>query len=262
MKKSVLALWAVSAAISAQATINVGSSAFSYSQNFDGLASSGTANAWVNDSTLVGWSLFNFSESPITAYAADSGSSTTGGFRSQGNSSDRALGGLGSGGTYFGSPPAGSIAGWIAVAFTNATGGALAGFTLGFDGEQWRNGGNATAHTMVLEYGFGTNFSAVNWATPGGTFDWTSPVTGTTAAAVDGNSAGLVAGLGGNIATPWAAGDTLWVRWTERNEFGSDHAMAIDNLSLTVAAVPEPETYAMLLAGLAVLGGVARRRRA
>jgi hypothetical protein len=31
--------------------------------------------------------------------------------------------------------------------------------------------------------------------------------------------------------------------------------------SLTVTAVPEPETYAMLLAGLGLLGGVARRRQ-
>lgn len=34
------------------------------------------------------------------------------------------------------------------------------------------------------------------------------------------------------------------------------------SLNYTVAAVPEPETYAMLLAGLGMLGAVARRRRA
>ncbi len=35
----------------------------------------------------------------------------------------------------------------------------------------------------------------------------------------------------------------------------------VNNLHLSVAAVPEPETYAMLLAGLALVGGVARRRK-
>jgi hypothetical protein len=35
----------------------------------------------------------------------------------------------------------------------------------------------------------------------------------------------------------------------------------LDNVSVT-AAVPEPETYAMLLLGLAMLGGLARRKRA
>ena len=36
---------------------------------------------------------------------------------------------------------------------------------------------------------------------------------------------------------------------------------SIDNVSLT-AAVPEPETYAMLLAGLGLMGAIARRRKA
>lgn len=36
--------------------------------------------------------------------------------------------------------------------------------------------------------------------------------------------------------------------------------IGLDNVAVT-AAVPEPETYAMLVAGLALLGGVARRRK-
>ena len=31
--------------------------------------------------------------------------------------------------------------------------------TLRFDGEQWRNGGNATAQTMTLEYGIDTDYT-------------------------------------------------------------------------------------------------------
>lgn len=33
-------------------------------------------------------------------------------------------------------------------------------------------------------------------------------------------------------------------------------------IKVSIAAVPEPETYAMLLAGLGIMGGIARRRRA
>lgn len=40
----------------------------------------------------------------------------------------------------------------------------------------------------------------------------------------------------------------------------SDESWAMDNLSVSVSAVPEPQTYALLLAGLGVLGWAARRR--
>lgn len=45
---------------------------------------------------------------------------------------------------------------------------------------------------------------------------------------------------------------------------GRVNAVYIDDVQLTLhtAAVPEPETYALLLAGLGVVGAIARRRRA
>jgi len=256
------------AAMSAQATVSVTSAAFTYGQSFDSLSASGSSNAWANDSTLAGWSLFNKDGNAIASYGT--APSTTGGFFAFGSGADRALGGTGSGGTVFGSPAAGAIAGWIAVAFTNNSAAALDSFTLRFDGEQWRNGGATSpavsvAQTMKLEYGYGATMASVTtWNAPGGNFDFASPVFGTTAAAnVDGNVAGLVANRGGTVATNWAAGDTLWVRWVEVNDIGNDHSLAIDNVSLSVtaAAVPEPGTYAMLLAGLGAVGFVARRRR-
>jgi len=239
-----------------------------YSQNFDTLATTGASNAWTNDTTLFGWSLFRQPApgTAITTYGADTGSSNSGNFYSYGSggSSDRAIGGLGSAGTYFGSPFSTAVAGWIAVALQNTSGAAFSDFTVGFSGEQWRNGGNTSAQTMVLQYGFGNSFSAVTWTAPGAAFNWSSVVNTATAAAVDGNVAGLVTGVGGTVNTTWNANDTLWIRWTENNDSGNDHGLAIDNFSLSataVAAVPEPETYAMLLAGLGLIGFAARRRR-
>lgn len=252
----------------AHAILSVWSSSYTYSQNFDTLTQMTASNStWTNDSSpLTGWSLYNSGMAGITTYIADNGGSSAGGFKSFGanGSSDRALGGLGSGGTYFGSPATGAVAGWMAVAFTNDSGSALSGFTIGFDGEQWRDGGNTTAQTMVLEYGIGATFVGVSsWTAPHGNFDWTSPIATATAAAIDGNTLGLVAGRGGSIALDWAAGSTLWVRWVERNDTGTDHALAIDNLTFSVSGtnnnVPVPGSMALVMVGLGGLGLVRRR---
>jgi hypothetical protein len=275
MLKNLFALSVAAAAIGviavptqAKASVGVPSvDAFSYTQNFDSLATTGTANLWTNDSTLQGWSLFTSSGSDITAYSTGNGSSNTGNFYSFGTtgSTDRALGGVGSGGAYFGTPaPAsGAVAGYIAVAFQNNSSSALNNFTVGFNGEQWRNGGNTSAQPMVLEYGYGSSFATVSsWTAPGGNFDWNSPVATVTAAALDGNAApNSVLGLGGTVATTWGAGDTLWIRWVERNDVGLDHGLAIDNLTFSVSPVPEPATYVLLLAGLGMMGAMARRRK-
>lgn len=218
----------------------------SYSQDFDTLATSGSNNAWANDSTLAGWSLFRqpVPGTAITGYNADNGGSNTGSFFSYGTtgSLERALGGLGSGGTYFGSPASGVVAGWIAFSATNTTGATINDLTVAFNGEQWRNGGNTAAQTMTLQYGFGSSFTTVStWTTPGSTFNWASPVATSTAAAVDGNNAGRVSNVGGTLSgLSWANNDTLWFRWVETNDTGNDHGLAIDNFSLTTSTVQQP----------------------
>ena len=251
----------------ANATLSVTGGSYTYSQNFDSLTQSTSSTAWTNDSTLAGWSLYRQPApgTAVTNYYGGDGSSNTGAFYSFGSagSSDRALGGLGSGGAYFGSPLSGAVAGWIAVAFTNNTGQALNGFTVGFDGEQWRNGGNTSAQTMVLQYGFGNSFAGVsNWTALGGNFDWTSPVTGSTAAAANGNVAGLVANRGGSVTANWNNGNTLWIRWIENNDVGNDHGLAIDNFSLTTSDVtPTPIPAAAYLFGSGLIGLVGIRRK-
>src|SRR5262249_28532540 len=127
---------------------------------------------------------------PLATYAAGTGSVNTGAIYSFGTSSDRTFGGLGSGGTYFGSPSTGNIAAWWAVSFVNSTGGTLDTFSVNFDAKQWRDGGNTTAQTMVLEYGFGSAFNTVSsWTAPGGNFDFTSLHNTATAGAINGNDA-------------------------------------------------------------------------
>jgi len=247
----------------AQATISYTTSGSFVGESFDSLASTGTGVAWANDSTITGWSLFNKTPAAITAYNAGTGSSTAGSFYSFGVAGtnpveERALGGLGSGGAYFGSPASGTVAGWIAVAITNNTGITLTEFNILYDGEQWRNGGNTSAQTMVLEYGFGATIDAVgSWTAPGALFDFTSPVVGATAAALDGNAGpNRTSGVGGTVSSlSWTNGDTLWFRWIENNDSGNDHGLAIDNFGFR--GVPSPGALALL----GVSGVVAGRRR-
>ena len=256
------------AAMATDAAISVNSAAYTYSQNFDTLASIGSTIgqvAWANDSTLPGWSLYRQPApgTALTTYSVDPGTSTLSAFYSYGagGSTERALGGLFGSGNYFGTPAPGNgaVAGWITVAFINNSGAALNGFNLTFDGEQWRNGGNASAQSMVLEYGFGSSFTSVGyWTAAGSSFNWSSPVTGTTAGAVNGNGVGKVAGVGGTANVTWNAGDTLWLRWVENNDSGNDHGMAIDNLVFT--AVPEAASSGLIAATLLVGLALWKRR--
>jgi len=245
------------------ATISYTTSGGSISQNFDSLTQSTSATAWVNDSTLAGWSMFNQTGAAVPTYLGGTGSVNTGSFYSFGVAGvnpvgDRALGGVASGGAYFGSPASGAVAGWWAVAITNNTGSTLTDFTVGFDGEQWRNGGNTSAQTMVMEYGYGATFGAVgSWTAPGAAYNFVSPIVGSTAAALDGNApANRTAGLGGTVsAQTWNPGATLWIRWIDNNDAGNDHGMGIDNWGFS--AVPAPGAIALFGMG----GLVATRRR-
>lgn len=267
--KVVVAAFAAAVPLASQAAISITSTAFSYTQDFDTLASTNSASLpWTNDSTLPGWSLFRqpLPGTALTTYGADNGSSTAGSFYSYGTngSTERALGGLGANSAYFSSPANGAVAGAFAVSFTNNTGQTLTSATISFDGEQWRNGGNTSAQTMLLQYGIGATFTSVStWVTPGGNFNWTSPVVGSTAAALDGNlAANRVAGRGGSITGTLANGATLWIRWVENNDAGNDHGLAIDNFSFSVTPVPEPSSGVLLAAGAALLGALRIRRRA
>lgn len=265
---ALLALSAAGLAHAAPVSIDA-AGANTYSQSFDSLTSGTASSAWANDSTLAGWSLFRANGGAIGTYAGTDGNTTSGSFYSFGTtgSSDRALGGLASGGAYFGSPASGAVAGYIALALKNTGSTGINSFTLSFDGEQWRNGGNTTKQTATLQYGFGNNFSDVSsWTAAGSAFNFTSPIATSTAAVLNGNAAAnRVANLGGTVTTSWAAGDTLWLRWIENNDVGNDHGLAIDNLSFSVpaaAVVPEPSSTAAALAGLAAVGFLARRRKA
>lgn len=231
-----------------------------YTQYFNSLMSNGDSQSWTNDSTIPAWSLFNKTPSAITTIKVDNGGNNTRSFYSFGNEgdSDRALGAIGGSDLYFGSPAEGAVAGWIAVALQNKTAATITSINLTYDGEQWRNAGNPTLQTMVLEYGFGNSFAAVStWTQPGSAFNFTSPEATESVTFGNGNVTGLVAGRGGSISAGfnWAVDAILWIRWVERNDVALDHGLAIDNFTFSVpTSTPATPTTTTVSAGSSVYG--------
>jgi hypothetical protein len=277
---SALALAAISGTASAQTSLSYTTAASVYSNNFDSptLLNTGSGNAWNNNTPptgMSGWSAWRAGSSGVsgvrdstttgqTAYGADAGTATTGGIFSFGSSgsTERAFGSQATNTT-------GDLL--IMFAVLNNTGVTLTQFTFGWDFEQWRNNGNTAAHSLVLDYSVRTNnsftsgLSSLNDASfttgftaPGGNWNGTSVVNTATAAAVDGNVAGLVAGRGGTVTgISWAPNTLLIIRFWDDNNTGNDHSLGIDNV--TFSAVPTPGSA--LLAGVGLLAA-ARRRRA
>lgn len=266
-----LAMGVAGPLFSVHAAIVVSAAGQTYTQSFNSLTQTHSiGQAWTNDSTLAGWFLFRQPApgSSLTAYGGDNGASSVGSFYSYGitGSAERALGGLGASNAYYGSPGNPAVAGWIAAAFNNASGQDLGGFSTRFDGEQWRNGGNATSQNMVMEYGFGATLGAVSWTAAGAMFNWASKANSAAATSLNGNLASnRVADVGGTVNANWGAGSTLWLRWAEENNAGNDHGLAIDNFSLTASepvpsAVPLPPPVALLAASMGAMGWLGLRR--
>ncbi|EEF61632.1 PEP-CTERM sorting domain-containing protein [Pedosphaera parvula] len=257
MKKLLVLLSASGvAALSAQAQVSLTGSP--YTQNFDTLANSGTANTWTDNTTIAGW-YAGTSGTFSGTYRADIGSSTTGAIYSYGSSAatDRALGSVASGTT-------GTLA--YGVRLQNNTGGMIGNLNLSYTGEQWRNGGNATAQTLSLTYRISSG--PITSSDAAGTQSWTSyaslnftsPTTGATAAALDGNNAANHTFISATLTgITLNAGDEIFFRWVDLNDAGNDHGLAVDDFTLSYdpVAVPEPSTFALLgvgaMAGMFVL---------
>ena len=201
-------------------------------ENFDSLASSGTGIAWTDDSTIPGW------WSNRVSYNSGTGGSNTGALYSFGVAgtnpvTDRALGSVASSGT-------GTV--FHAARLTNNTGAAITSLDISYTGEQWRNGGNAAAHMLTFQYQVaapgvvtGANLPATGWTTVP-ELSFTGPITGTIAAALDGNAPANRVVRAATLAVAIDNGQEIWIRWQDPDDSGSDHGLAVDDVSVTATA--------------------------
>ena len=217
-------------------SVNINTLGSPITQNFDTLATSGTANTWTDDTTLPGWySQFSAVTTNPTTYRADTGTSNTGAIYSYGIAgtnpvTDRAFGSVASG-------TPGDI--FNALKLTNNTGSTITSLDISYTGEQWRNGGNTSAQQLDFQYqvaNAGTitdaNTPTTGW-TDFDTLDFVSPTTGATAAALDGNAAANRTAKSANLPVTVNNGQEIWLRWKDTNDAGNDHGLAIDDFSVT-----------------------------
>jgi len=267
------------AALPAQAQISITGGGLSYSQDFDNLIRSTTAETWANNSGTVsandsprliglqGWYTASYTNATFLSVSytplirAGDGTGNTGSFYSYGASAagDRALGTLPSDG----STGAGAGSFRIGARFVNDTGDIITGFTFGYDGEQWRKAQiplatGAVNNQFVVSYAtFGAGLGSLDSGPysptiTGATFN--TPVDGgdNVGAGLDGNDPlNRVAGLGATVGSlTIMPGEEIWLRWFDSNSSSADHGIAIDNFSISFTAIPVPEPTAAAVIGL------------
>ena len=202
-----------------------------YAQNFDTLAATGTNITWTDNTTLPGW------YSTRLTYNAGNGGVGSGTLYSFGATSatERALGSVASGSTdtiYYG------------ARLKNNTAAVITSLDVAYTGEQWRNGGNTAQHKLEFSYQISptvTSLTAGTWL-DADSLDFTGPITGATAIALDGNAPANRVAISASISVTIAPGAEIMLRWMDINDGGNDHGLAADDLSVVAQGSIVSET--------------------
>ena len=214
-----------------------------YTQNFDGLASTGTGTGTVTTTgtsgskvasvilsgSLSGWYFVETTTNADGVYTASTGSATAGDTYSYGASSstERALGSIASG----------NLLSRYGAQFTNNTGNTIDQLDISYVGEEWRFDparGTTIKDQITFEYSTdATSLTTGTWTAVTALLYETTNLTGTVGTR-NGNDAAYRTSLsntitGINIAT----GQTFWIRFVDVNVSGIDDGLAIDDFSLT-----------------------------
>lgn len=238
--KSLLLFFAVTGLCIAAQAIQVIYIGGTYSENFDSMGSAGiaTPNGWFVGTSGNGTVTAGQPTAPkltgaisSTAVVVSNGTGTSAGNFNYGttSASDRALGSL-----------AGSTSQRdTEVQIVNNTGFSIAQFTISYDGEQWRDGGSAVVNTLTMQF----STDGTTYVNLGSSFNFSSLQNTIASAVLDGNAvANRTVNIGGAYtpASPVANGATIYLRWADPDDGGSDSGMAVDNF--TFSTVPEPST--------------------
>jgi len=227
--------------IAAFAQISIPNAGFTYTQDFNTLAASGTSNTAVP----AGWAFFEQGRYFFhnTTYGAGDGSSFTYDTYSlgTGTNSDRAFGSLGS---VYHPPQDDTLRTTIGVCFTNNTGATITSLTASFTGETWAV--NSPNRTDGFQFSYNQNTTAINGAGTWTLFpglNYYNPGSSTLAGGSVQHSAFITATLSGLNISP---GNTFCFRWFDIDAIPSDplsnmeDAVGMDDFSLSNIVVCSP----------------------
>ena len=200
-----------------------------YTQDFDGQGATGTAYepGWLGIKAS-GTSTTVANGATLAPIVTD-GSANSGAMYNVGaaTTTERALGSLASAGIV---PRFGAV-------FQNATGSTVTQVDLAGFMEQWRSASNATVlETLPFEFSFdATSLATGTWTAVAGMNLVEKLTASAAAAAVNGNLTANRTAISGTIGSlSWANGTTMWIRWSDTDNTGSDGIYALDDFSLTV----------------------------
>ena len=238
-------------------------SANAYTQNFNTLfrTSGSTSNA-----LPAGWGFAETGDLANGTYAVSTGSTGVGDTYSFGASTsvngaaDRALGAVQN------TSAGNSLAATLGVAFRNQTGSPIDGFTIQYQGEQWRNGNSARTDADRLDFQYVTTTStpAASLISSGYTtvaaLSFTSPRYNTAAApgaavTLDGNAAGNFQTVSAFLPVHLDAGATIYLRWVDFDVSGNDDGLGIDDFQITAVQLPAVATDAPAVTALSTTVG-------